>query len=55
MKGKRRKKLAVKRAVRRGEAYLTGGKQSRYARKAAWLVSHDHEWGFNIPSPKPWR
>ena len=55
MKGKRRKKLAVKQAIRRGESYLAGGKRSRYARKASWLLSHGHEWGFNVPSPKPWR
>lgn len=55
MKGKRRRALATKRATRRGEAYLIGGKRSRYARKFEWLRTHGHEWGFNVPYPKPWR
>jgi len=55
MKGKQRKRIAIKKLHRKNERYLTGGKKSRYARKADWLRTNGGEWGFNVAEPKPWR
>ena len=51
---KRKKVLADKKARKRTEAYKRGSGNSRYARKAKWL--HTHElWGWMVPEPKPWK
>lgn len=53
---KRRTKRANARATKRA-SYAAGQKptgSSRYARKAQWLAKHEL-FGFQVPSPKPWR
>lgn len=50
---KRSKHRAAKRDRNSRPRPLSMGK-SKYARKRQWLTSHGM-WGFDVPSPKPWK
>jgi len=50
---KRHQKRQKRRAERESGQRRPGGK-SAYAKKSAWCHAHG-VWGFDVPSPKPWK
>lgn len=52
-KGDRRKRILAEKQRKKGEKYLEGRGESRYARKRRWL-DREGKWGWEVPEPKPW-
>jgi len=54
MKRKKTNLLSEKKRRKLSKKYLSGGGESQYAKKYAYLNSTGL-WGWEVPEPKPWK